>query len=332
MSRQIKEYIYEGALASVIQQYVAEKRGQGIQFNQGAQRLKHFDTFTKDFDLKENELPKSLALAYVSAGDDNKSRGLLLRARLLNGLASFMIRCGYSAAIQPSEKICHAITPYEPYIFSNSEIQRLFESCDSYTSNYHNHYQHLVIPMMFRIFICCGLRSSEVANLNVDDVDLDKGILRIMDTKFEKDRYVPMSASLWAECKKYSGAIHKSSKDKTPYLPNRFREHYSKSAIYQIFRVLMLKADISHSGMWGGPRLHDLRHTFAVHSLRQFVLNNEDLTVILPYLSSYMGHSGLAGTQKYLRLTADLYPDITEKLRLKFGDIIPVFGGTEDEE
>ena len=85
MSRPIKEYIYEGALASVIRQYVDEKRGQGIQFNQGAQRLKHFDTFTKDFDLKENELPKSLVLAYVTAGDANKSRGLLLRVRLLNG-------------------------------------------------------------------------------------------------------------------------------------------------------------------------------------------------------------------------------------------------------
>ena len=332
MSRQTKEYIYEGALATVIQQYVAEKRGQGIQFNQGAQRLKHFDTFTKDFDLKENELPKNLVLAYVSAGDPNKSRGLLVRVRLLNGLAAFMIRCGYSAAVPPSEKLYHAASPYEPYIFSDNEIRCLLEACDSYTSNYHNNYQHLVIPMMFKIFICCGLRSSEVANLNIDDVDLDKGVLRIMDTKFGKDRYVPMSVSLWEDCKKYFQAIHKSSAGKSPYLPNRFREHYSKGAVYEIFRVLMLKADISHSGAWGGPRLHDLRHTFAVHSLRNSVLKDEGLTVILPYLSSYMGHSGLTGTQKYLRLTADLYPDITEKLKLKFGDIIPMFGGIEDEE
>jgi len=332
MSRQTKEYVYEGALAFVIQQYVAEKRGQGIQFNQGAQRLKHFDTFSKSFDLKENELPKSLVLAYVAASDANKSRGLLVRVRLLNGLASFMIRCGYFAEIQPSEKLCHSTSPYEPYIFSDGEIRRLFEACDGYSSNYHNKYQHLVIPMMFKIFICCGLRSSEAANLNVDDVDLDKGVLRIMDTKFEKNRYVPMSVSLWEDCKKYSQAMHKTSAGKSPYLPNRFREHYSKGAIYEIFRVLMLKADISHSGAWGGPRLHDLRHTFSVHSLRHSVLNNENLTVILPYLSSYLGHTGLAGTQKYLRLTADLYPDITKKLSLKFGDIIPIFGGTDYEE
>ena len=70
-------------------------------------------------------------------------------------------------------------------------------------------------------------------------------------------------------------------------------------------------------------RFHDLRHTFAVHCLNNWVLSDEDLTAALPVLSRYLGHNGLTGTQKYLQLTAQLYPDIVTKLEAQFGGLIP---------
>ena len=77
---------------------------------------------------------------------------------------------------------------------------------------------------------------------------------------------------------------------------------------------------------WGqgyGPRVHDLRHVFAVHCLKRWVVEGVDLTAALPYLSTYLGHTGLKGTQRYLRLTAELYPEIVSTVEAKFGEIIP---------
>ena len=84
-----------------------------------------------------------------------------------------------------------------------------------------------------------------------------------------------------------------------------------------------MAAGISHGGRGHGPRVHDLRHTYAVHVLRKWVRGGVDLTTALPYLSAYMGHSGIRSSQYYLRLTAELYPDITCALEQEFGWMIP---------
>ena len=82
-------------------------------------------------------------------------------------------------------------------------------------------------------------------------------------------------------------------------------------------------AEIPYGGPDRGPRPHDMRHTFAVHCLNSWVLAGEDLTAGLPVLSTYLGHNDLSGTQRYLQLTAQMYPDITQKLEKQFGELIP---------
>jgi len=82
-----------------------------------------------------------------------------------------------------------------------------------------------------------------------------------------------------------------------------------------------LAADISHT--LNGPRIHDLRHSYCVHCLKKWVLSGEELTNLMPYLAAYMGHTDFRGTQYYLRLTADLYPDIIAKTEALYGYLIP---------
>jgi integrase/recombinase XerD len=89
------------------------------------------------------------------------------------------------------------------------------------------------------------------------------------------------------------------------------------------------KAGISHSGK--GPRLHDFRHTFAVHCLKKWVLDEEDITNLLPYLSAFLGHVDLRGTQHYLRLTADLYPKIIASVEQNFSTLIPEVSFSETD-
>jgi integrase/recombinase XerD len=77
-------------------------------------------------------------------------------------------------------------------------------------------------------------------------------------------------------------------------------------------------------------RLDIIRHSYAVKCLKKWVLQGEELTNLLPYLAAYMGHSDFRGTQYYLRLTADLYPDIIGRLEADFGYVIPEGGPTDE--
>lgn len=77
-------------------------------------------------------------------------------------------------------------------------------------------------------------------------------------------------------------------------------------------------AGISHGGKGHGPRIHDIRHTFAVHCLQRWVDENIDLETVLPYLSTYMGHVGIQSTQEYLHLTSELFPQITRAFEGSF--------------
>ena len=83
----------------------------------------------------------------------------------------------------------------------------------------------------------------------------------------------------------------------------------SPNTVYGRFRRILLESGIPYKGKGNGPRLHDLRHTFAVHTLQQWGTQEEDLTAMLPVLSVFMGHKSIAATSRYLRLTAEAYPD-----------------------
>ena len=92
---------------------------------------------------------------------------------------------------------------------------------------------------------------------------------------------------------------------------------------------LLYRAGIAHGGKGYGPRVHDYRHTFAVHSLQKSIGKGQDIMTMLPILATYLGHKDLRGTQYYLRLTTDLYPYILETLEHKYGNLLE--GGEHNE-
>lgn len=216
---------------------------------------------------------------------------------------------------------------FTPYIFSDNEIEKIIEQADTVKPLSKKTSKHLVIPVFIRLLYFCGLRFSEVQQLRVENVDLDNGILIIYGSKFDKDRLVPMSPEITNICRAYSEKVHAHSSGDAIYLPNTHNTIYEKRCFYSVYRDLLWKAGISHGGRGNGPRLHDLRHTFAVHCLRKWVEEDADITALLPYLSSYLGHKGLQETAYYLRLTADMFPQVTALLLHELGDIIPEIGG-----
>lgn len=311
------------ALSIPIERYIAEKQAVGYKFEKGIAMLKRFDFFVHSRCLKEAELTKQIVTEWTARKPNETNSTQCARISLLRGLAMYMNRVGYSAYVYPKAMVTVDRYAYIPYIFSSDEMRRIFRVCDRYPANETTPNRHLVLPLLLRMLYGCGLRISEALHLTLQDVDLNRGILHIRDTKFNKERMVPMADSLTKRCQEYCKTAKIGELENIYFFPSPFGEHYSDSTIYKLFRDVLRQAGITHLGRGKGPRIHDVRHVFAINCLKKWVLEGRDLNNCLPYLSAYLGHEDLRGSQRYLRLTADLYPDITSKIEKTCSYIIP---------
>jgi integrase len=236
-------------------------------------------------------------------------------------LARWLGRRGVPAYVLPAGVLPRPAR-YVPHIYTDRELAVLFAQTDRCRYCSLVPLRHLVMPVLFRTIYACGLRASEARLLRADDVDLDAGVLQIRDAKGGKDRQTPVSASLRARLTDYHAhVVGRSGGDW--FFPGRARQPLTLGNIDKNFRRFLWQARISHGGRGRGPRLHDLRHTFAVNNLRSWFAHGEDVGALLPVLQTYMGHSSLADTAYYLRLTAESYPDITARVQHATGDVVP---------
>jgi integrase/recombinase XerD len=208
-----------------------------------------------------------------------------------------------------------------PYVFTDDEVARLFAAIDSQPmSSFTN--KAIVDPVLFRVLYGAGLRVCEVLNLTLPDVDTDGGTLKIRDSKNGAGRTIPISVRLTATLGAYIAAAHPAPEPGDHVFYSRAPGRpINQSTVYLRFRGYLADAGIPH--FVGGPHPHSLRHGFAVTNLRRWANDGADLAVMLPYLACYMGHADLRGTQYYLRLTADAYPEVMTKAQIRFGYVIP---------
>jgi integrase/recombinase XerD len=313
---------YASVLADAIQGFVLERQALGYTFRKQAASLRRFDRFCIEVGHSQACLSKELAMKWAEKRPWESADAQSRRIRLVRMLARYMVRAGYVAYIYPDHLGVGQPNKYNPYLFTEKELARFLNRVDRCPPANSSPYRHLVFPLLYRMLYGCGLRVSEALNLAVGDVNMEDGALTIRNGKFHKDRLVPMSSSLVARCRTYSEAIRPVKHPEQPFFPAAHGGRYSEKSIYDYFRRFIWEAGISHGGRGKGPRVHDLRHTFAVHCLKRWVRSTVDLTVALPYLSTYLGHAGLKGTQRYLRLTAELYPDIVKAMDERFGHVL----------
>jgi integrase len=325
---EIKEYEYSGVLASTCRAFVAEKRSVGYKYNTEAKRLCTFSRFTLNYALPADTLTETVVRAWITKKPTESGINHRARFSLIKSFAEYMIRRGYSAYVPQSDEIGKHQKTFVPYIFTHDEIRRFFTVADEMKFLHHSTAprRHLIMPVLFRMLYCCGLRVSEATQLQGKDIDLQSGVLTIRKSKFGKSRYVPMSNELTVICVNYAKTrlIGESEKDWFFAAPDG--GHYCAQRIYDVFRELLWKAGISHGGKGKGPRAHDFRHTFAVHCLQKWVTNGMDLTTALPLLREYLGHEDFSVTEQYLRMTAEVYPEISALMQEKYGYIIPQEG------
>jgi integrase len=207
-------------------------------------------------------------------------------------------------------------------MLTDDELRRFFQAVDALEPTARSPLRHLIMPEVFRLLHGCGFRVSEVLNLRVRDVDLNQGIITVRQAKGYKDRLVPPAVPLVNRLRKYAARFENRPPD-VVFFPGPKGRPYSLRAVYGLFRQLLLRCGIPHGGRGKGPRIHDARHWFACHALRRWYREGADLDAKLPLLATYLGHQNLSGTQYYLHLTAELFPEITARADAAFGDVIP---------
>jgi len=322
----VKPAAFQSAFAQHIEGFIAHKRAIGYRYVSGAITLKQFNEFCLRYHGNEQILSKEIVTHWAERRPGESIGTLGIRVGLIRQFAIYLLKLGRDAYVIPH----HTLPKYQryvPYIFTNTELAAFFSQVDACRYWAANPVRHLVMPILFRMLYCCGLRVSEATNLKVNHVDLQTGVLTIYAGKFDKDRRVPMSEEMTNRCREYYDRVHSFSDGDNYFLRSSLRGcPLPVGTVYFNFRKFLWDARISHGGKGKGPRLHDLRHTFAVHCLRRWVEEGKDLSAYLPILKTYLGHTHFRETAYYLRLTADLYPTITAQVEQVFGHMIPHIG------
>jgi len=311
--------------ADVVNEYIQEKRAMGCDFSKEAKTLRRIVELQRETDGSHPCLSQELTRRWIEKTVWESETNRSSRISILRGLGAFMGRVGYDAVVIPSRIAPLKDYSYIPYIFSERELGLLLNSVDRCCTDSISQHSKLVFPIVFRILIGCGTRIGETLRIEKKDVDLETGSLVLRYTKNHKERIVPMAPSLTERCRAYTAntrSIHRFA-DSPWFFPNHDGIPYSTYTAYAMFRVALHAAGISHGGRGKGPRVHDLRHTFAVRVLNKWVGDGKNLTTALPYLAVYMGHEGLKASQHYLRLTTGMFPELVKTVERKYGWVIP---------
>ena len=317
-------YKFGSIFADPIEKYLQLRKALGSKITPLGSNLRLFDRYCIEQNITVPAITSELVNNWLTSFPDNKGSSRSQKISVLKGFSAYYAGGGNIVTWVP--KPGYTNTPkYIPYIFTEDEIQRIMKAADSLRKNFGNTRFHIIFPVILRVLYGCGLRVSEALRLRVKDVDLENGFLYIFDGKFEKSRRIPISESLRTVLSRYydGNLDYIGTAENAFFFPNPSGEQYSQRTVYDKFREVLWNCGIPHQGKGKGPRVHDLRHTFAVRSLHQSLLSGKNNYTALTALMVYLGHSKVSSTEYYLRLTADVYSEIHEKTSAITERIIP---------
>jgi site-specific recombinase XerD len=304
-------------LREAIEQYVLWRRAHGAKFTTGANLLRQCLGHA-DGDAECDAVGTAQVLAFL-AGAGPLTRHRENKYCALAGFWRHAISRGHAISSPLLDDEPRSPVRAPPYIYSRDELRRLFDPTNVETSRRGAvQFDAATFRTLLLLLYGAGLRFSEATGLTLADVDLAENVLTIRATKFYKNRLVPIGPRLATVLDAY---LHRSrreglSRDETAFLlSNRDGTRLASSTVQAAFDALRRIAGVH--GTAGGrliPRLHDLRHSFAVHTLTAWYRQGADVQRLLPVLSTYLGHSDLEGTKVYLSMT----PELLQQASLRF--------------
>lgn len=283
--------------------------------------FKELDELYSSLPLTETILTKTMIDQWRSSRLNDSQRTLYDKWSIISQFSRYMCHCGFICHVPLLPKAKDKV--FVPKIFSHKEIGAIFKAADSLFINHLQPTTSLFsIPALIRLLYATGMRIGEAVALRNEDLNFDKKTIIIRKAKNQRQRIIQITPSLEHVMSQYvnrrnSMPLPEAVSPETPFFISQSGKAISKGAAYIWFRKILRLAGIPFIGGNHGPRLHDLRHTFAVHSLMKQAKAGRDLYCLLPILSVFMGHKTLAGTESYVRLTSEMYPE----LNLQIGEL-----------
>jgi len=284
-------------LADAITRYVEFNQSVGMRFHVDAAILKAFHRHVGEADVAA--ISSDVVLAFLQPRHRVTSRWLI-KHRAVRRFYQYAITRGLVARSPVPTAVPRVTETFVPHIYSDEELRRLLAGL---TQNQARVRCTITAPT-FRAFLLLlygtGLRLGEALALQREDVDLHAGMLLIRETKFYKSRHLPIGPTLTRTLAEYVEAAPAGRGPiPTAFFVNRRGDRMPHRTAWHNFASLREQVGVQ-------GRLHDLRHTFAVHRLLAWYREGADVQRCLPHLSTYLGHARLACTQRYLTMIPEL--------------------------
>ncbi len=316
---------FSSIFAPYIRSYIKEKELQDL-------KTKRYRSFLLDFDrfllqtAKNNLLINSEDIKrWAETHINDKKTTLYARFCVISNFCRYMGSLGYECYVPVRPKVSFKSTIAT--VFTHMQIQDIFDACDNMVAKTHCPKSMLfVIPALIRTLYSTGIRIGEALAIMNKDIDFKRKALVINDTKNNRYRIAPINESLEKVLKQYI-----DYRDRLPVCDVEHPDSYlfvstlgkscSHIPVYKYFVRILEKCEIYGSFGTNNPSLHSIRHTAAVHSLVKLTDSGKDLYCSLPLLSVFLGHKSVLGTESYVRLTQEMYPEVL-KLDMQITDQI----------
>jgi len=303
-------------LADVIDAYLTRQRSLGMRFDSAGQLLRRFGRAIGERPIQE--VTPEAVLDFLN-GRGALTATWALKHKVLTGLYRFAVSRGHVDS-SPLPTTLPKLPPQQtPYVYSNDELQRLLEATTILRAGHSRR-----VPAMYRTLLLLlygtGMRIGEALRLTLQDVDLAERVITVRGTKFFKTRLVPIGPRLAAELAAHlerRGLSPVPLTKAAPLFASRGVRGWSYPRVITMFQHVRRAAGVTRPiGEPRPPRLHDLRHTAAVHRVVAWYRAGQDVQRLLPQLATYLGHLDIRSTQRYLQMT----PELLQAASQRFAD------------
>ena len=301
---------FSGPLAAELADFTATLEAGASANRTTLTQLRALDRFTQERPLRSGTIDDTLARAWLAPCASRGPNTRRARYYLLRRVCRFLAKRRPATFIPGASLRPRGRPSKPPHIYSRAEVRLLLAGALAlrdwevwHPCPIRSHTMHAVILLL----ATAGLRISEALHLTLQDVDLDDGVLSIRQSKFRKSRLVPLSGGTlevlcrYHECRV---AVVPAGPAEAFFVSGRGTA-YSTGYIQGLFRDIAVQAGLREP-QGRGPRLHDLRATFAVTRLLQWYRDGGNVMARLPSLSTYLGHACVSDTEVYLRITTAL--------------------------
>lgn len=308
----MKTINFNSPLAKEMEHFVKLKQSSGSDYYSQARLLFKFDLYLLKIKFKDKRLTKTIFQNYFGKLSHLCRRGFLNHYGVIRQFSAWLNLQVSDSFVLEKRRTVGQSESRPAYILNPDEINAILRNTENYTK------RGEIIPglyqTMYSLLYTTGIRIGELFALNLADYVKTERLIHIRKGKFRKERYLVLSQSMSKRLDKYLKlyAAILPYKESAPLFVNMANKRLTYNNAY-LAHVKVLKMAGIYKDKNTGPRLHDFRHTFAVHRLLQWYKTEDDINVKLPFLSTYMGHVNMTSTQIYLNVANELLKSGSER-------------------